>query len=92
MALKIVWTKRALARTTEVANWYVTKMGTNAAHKFVTDLEKTISCLSNSPTIGRKENISKEYNYYSFLIHPKYRVIYRFDSENLFIIALRAIK
>ena len=28
--------------------------------------------------------------YYSFLIHPKYRIIYRFTKTTLYIVALRA--
>lgn len=28
--------------------------------------------------------------YYSFLSHPKYRIVYRFTKTNLYIVAIRA--
>ena len=43
------------------------------------------------PSIGRKDDSYKgKQQYYSFLSHPKYRIVYRYTDTTLYIVAIRA--
>ena len=85
--LNIVVRKRALSTIQKVAEWYMCEVNNTAAQHFV-----VISTLSHSPFIGLlDEQYSTSKNkYYSFLLHPKYRIVYRFTKSTLYIVAIRA--
>ncbi len=44
------------------------------------------------PTVGRldERRSTPKTKYYSFLSHPKYRIIYRFTKTRLYIVAIHA--
>lgn len=90
--LNVVIRKRALDTIRKVAEWYENEMSDTAAKHFVADVHDIISTLSHSPFIGILDNAysTKKNKYYSFLFHPKYRIIYRFTKKTLYIVALRA--
>lgn len=90
--LKVKWYKRAQRHFDAINAWYVSNMGLKAASHFAEDTRKTTEILSHFPLIGtidRRYSTRKE-SYYSFLIHPKYRIIYRFTNTTLYIVAIRA--
>ena len=91
-ALKIAIRDKAIDTINEVAEWYNINMGKKSAQNFVDGIWKTINLLSTMPTIGIVDkNLSKgKRKYYSFLSHPKYRVVYRFTKRILYIVAIRA--
>ncbi|MCD8182122.1 MAG: type II toxin-antitoxin system RelE/ParE family toxin [Bacteroides sp.] len=91
-ALNIIIRKDALSFMEKVTQWYEYKMGPKAARHFVDGIWDTINTLSYSPNIGtldEKRSTAKT-KYYSFLSHPKYRIIYRFTKTNLYIAAIHA--
>ena len=90
--LKVKWQKRALADFKEIADWYAFNMGYTAEMHFAKDIYGAVKTLSHSPPIGifdERRSTSKT-KYYSFLSHPKYRIIYRFTKTALYIVAIRA--
>ena len=91
-SLKIVWKRRAIQQANAIACWYETYCGSIFATKFVQTIHDTTRLLAKIPTIGVQEqpgNKSKK-PYYSFLAHPKYRVVYSYNSRTLYIICFRA--
>mgnify|MGYP001237611902 CR=1 FL=1 len=90
--LNIVIRKRALNTIERVTEWYESELGHKAAQHFVDDVYNTISTLSHSPHIGifSEDYSTEKKQYYSFLLHPKYRIIYRFTNKTLYIVAVRA--
>ncbi|MBQ9666862.1 MAG: type II toxin-antitoxin system RelE/ParE family toxin [Bacteroidaceae bacterium] len=88
--LKIVIHKRALQRMNSVADWYLDNVGYAAASKFVRGIYSTINTLAAYPSMGRVEqNLStSRYTYYSFTVHPKYRIIYRYNDRKIDILAI----
>lgn len=90
--LNIVIRKRALNTIRNVAEWYRSEVGSVAAQHFVDDVYDTISTLSNFPLVGVLDErySTLKVKYYSFLLHPKYRIIYRFTKRTLYVVAIRA--
>lgn len=90
--LNIVIRKRALNTIQKVTEWYENEVNHTAAQHFVDDVYDTISTLSHSPSIGISDEqySTKNMKYYSFLLHPKYRIVYRFTKKTLYIVAIRA--
>ncbi|MDE7073461.1 MAG: type II toxin-antitoxin system RelE/ParE family toxin [Odoribacter sp.] len=90
--LKVIIRKRALHTIEKVAEWYNAEVNPRAARHFVDDVHDAVVRLSQSPLIGTlDENYStKKVKFYSFLLHPKYRIVYRFTQKTLYVVALRA--
>lgn len=91
-ALNIVVRKDALMFIDRVSQWYLRELGHKAAQRFVDGIWNTINTLSQMPTIGilDERRSTEKVKYYSFLSHPKYRVIYRFTETSLYIVAIHA--
>ena len=91
-SLKIVWKRRAIQQANAIAYWYETYCGSIFATKFVQTIQDTTRLLAKSPTIGLQEQAGNKNQkpYYSFLAHPKYRIIYSYTSQTLYIIGFRA--
>ena len=89
-ALNIKWSKTFLRQSDAIAEWYDTHMGRMSRLKFIRGMEDTVRTLSHSPRIGMLDERRSHGNrkYYSFLSHPHYRIIYRFTSKTLFVIAI----
>lgn len=90
--LKIRWTKRALLNYGNAMNWYQQNLGDLAASKFSKGIKHSLLLLSKMPTIGTKEQLPNSISskYYSFLVHPKFRIVYRFTESTLVVVAIRA--
>lgn len=90
--LKIRWTKRALLNYGNAMNWYQQNMGDLAASRFSNGIKHSLLLLSKMPTMGTKKYLpnSGDYKYYSFLAHPKFRILYRFTETTLVIVAIQA--
>ena len=90
--LHVVWNKAAVVQFDTIATWYMMRLGKQAATHFANDVYTCVETLSQMPTIGsldtRRSNVKR--NYYSFLFHPKYRLIYRFSKSRLYIVAFHA--
>lgn len=90
--LKIVVRKDALSFIEKTTEWYDFHMGRKAALHFATGIYDTIHRLTEFPQIGilDERRSTGKVKYYSFLSHPKYRVVYRFTQRILYIVAVRA--
>lgn len=89
---KIVWSRKATDCYIDVMQWYEEERGQEFALKFYRDLLNTIDTLAQMPTIGTLDEwrTTPKTKYYSFLSHPKYRIVYRFTKTTLYIVAIRA--
>lgn len=89
---KIVWSQRATDCYIRVTRWYEEERGQQFALKFYRDILDTIDTLAQMPTIGTldEQRTTPKTKYYSFLSHPRYRIIYRFTKATLYIVAIRA--
>ena len=89
---KIVWSRRAIKTYTDVFLWYRQERGEQFAQKFFHGILDTVDTLSRMPSIGivDKPSNNGKIIYYSFLSHPKYRIVYRFTKTTLYIVAIRA--
>lgn len=90
--LKVKWTFTAKEQRLSIYHWYRLNLGMKAAIKFNKGVSDSIKTLAQMPTIG---NISKfpfleDIELRSFVIHPKYRIIYQYTDKELRIIAIRA--
>ena len=90
--LKIKWHKRAQVYFDAINRWYLYNLGEQAASHFSRDTLKATVLLSHFPMMGTADaTYSKGKRiYYSFLFHPKYRIVYRFTQKALYIVALCA--
>jgi len=72
--------------------WYREECGEQFAQKFFHGILDTIDMLAQMPTVGTIDPLSgmDKKPHYTFLAHPKYRIIYRFTKKTLYIVALRA--
>lgn len=93
-ALKIVYRREALSSITKTYDWYTFHMGKGAAQSFIDGILGTVELLSRMPTVGTKDErfSTQKTTYYSFLSHPRYRVVYRYTKRCLYIVAIRATR
>jgi plasmid stabilization system protein ParE len=91
-ALQIKWEKRAQTRFDDIAAWYTCNLGQKAALNFVSGIYDTLETLSYSPRIGTvdQRRSTVKTTYYTFLSHPKYRIIYRFTKTTLYVVTIHA--
>lgn len=89
---KIVWSKKATDNYVQILQWYQKERGQQFALKFYRGILDTIDTLSQMPTIGilDERRTTAKTKYYSFLSHPKYRIIYRYTKTTLYVVAIHA--
>ena len=89
---KINWSRKAIKNYTDIFLWYRENCGDQFAQKFFHGIFDTIDVLAQMPTIGvvDKPSTTGKSLYYSFLSHPKYRIVYRFTRTTLYIVDIRA--
>lgn len=88
--LRIVWKKQALHRVDEIADWYEGYMGGTAACHFLQGISETVQTLSYSPQIGRldERRSTEAVKFYSFVAHPKYKIVYYFNTRSIYIVTI----
>ena len=89
---KIRWSKKSTSSFLSILKWYQEERGQLFATKFYLGILNTVDLIAQMPTIGRlEEKIStSRMTYYSFLSHPKYRIVYRYTDTEIYIVAIRA--
>lgn len=87
---KVKWGKRAFSQFYQIVYWYEKECGRRFSDKFYNGILDTLDIIAQMPTIGTiDERHSKgERTYRSFLAHPKYRIIYRYDDKQIYVIAI----
>lgn len=88
----IKWSRRSIQSRDKIVEWYLSYMGFSSARKFIEDLHSTATHLAEMPTIGILDETCSTENrtYYSFPIHPKYRIVYRYTSRTIYIVGIRS--
>jgi addiction module RelE/StbE family toxin len=84
--MKIIWTKEALEKLTEIED-YISKDSPVRAARFVDQLVEHPELLSNNPRLGRMvpeiaNPVIRE------LIFKKYRIVYRLNEESVEILTV----
>lgn len=89
---KIRWSKKSTSSFLSILKWYQEERDQSFATKFYLGILNTVDLIAQMPTIGRlEEKIStSKMTYYSFLSHPKYRIVYRYTDTEIYIVAIRA--
>lgn len=84
--LKVKWHKHSQSQFDRIATWYSCNMGAKAAMNFSEDVRRTVMLLFHSLRIGiwEKRRSTVKTKYYSILVHPKYRIVYRFQNDSLY--------
>ncbi|MBO7569635.1 MAG: type II toxin-antitoxin system RelE/ParE family toxin [Bacteroidaceae bacterium] len=74
----------------EIADWYEGYMGGTAARHFLQGISETVQTLSHSPQIGRldERRSTEAVKFYSFVAHPKYKIVYYFNSRSIYIVTI----
>lgn len=72
----------------------VCELGQKAMLKYLDDLESTIHRLTRFPQMGiiDERRSTNKRKYYSFLLHPHYRIICRFTKKALYLVAFQATR
>ena len=88
----IKWKTRASRKNLDLLRWYKANMGEKAALNYFNGIMDAVETLAQMPTIGSEDSrFSKGKTiYFSFLAHPKYRIVYRFTQRTLYVVAIRA--
>lgn len=89
---KIKWSDKATDSYLQILRWYQDERGDLFAQKFFKGILNTIDTLAQMPSIGTldERRSTAKTKYYSFLSHPKYRIIYRFTKTTLYVVAIHA--
>lgn len=89
---EIIWNYRATERFLSILRWYQAERGKQFAQKFYVGILDTLDTLAQMPSIGAldEKRSTKNTKYYSFLSHPKYRIVYRYTDTALYVVAIRA--
>lgn len=89
---KIVWSDKASDRYLQILQWHQEERGKQFASKFFKGILDTIDTLAKMPSIGvlDKHRSTSKLKYYTFLSHPKYRIVYRYTTTTLYIVAIHA--
>ena len=89
--LNVKWYRRALQQHDLFIDFYSLKCGRTAVSNYMNDLFSTIKTLSEMPTIGRYEPSlsNKRIKFYSFVIHKRAKVFYRYNSRSIYVVAIQ---
>ena len=89
-ALKIKWNKSAFRLFLQIINWYSCNVGQKAANNVTLDFFEAIHKISLYPEIGmidKRKSTSKRI-YRSYLVHPKYRLVYSQTKTSIRIVMI----
>jgi len=84
MALKIVWSKRAILKFDQIVTYIFNEWGENASKEFIGKVFEFLDTLSDFPEIGSLEN--KEKNIRGFTIVKQVNLYYRIKEDNIMLI------
>ena len=88
--MRIIWSPLAVERIAEISD-YIAEDNPDASVTWVESIFKVIERLENYPESGRiVPEISKPN--FREIIHGHYRIIYKIQQEDLFVLTVRHIK
>ncbi len=85
--MNIVWSPLAVDRASEIAD-YIAQDKPSAAEKWIKTVFSKVEQLKSSPEIGRIIPEIRN-NQFRELIYGNYRIIYRIEAEQIFILTIR---
>lgn len=90
--LKIIWHSTAYKRYSSIISWYVMNCGNSFAKTFIEDVDKKLELLSFMPSLGKTKRIVGKKKYAEFVSHPKTKIRYWYDEEEIHIIDFKPTK
>lgn len=81
MALKIVWSKRAILRFNQIVTYLGNEWGEKAVKEFIRSVFDFLEILSEYPELGSLEN--KERNIRGFTVVKQVNLYYRIDKDKI---------
>lgn len=86
----IKWNRTAYLQMVYIAAWYRENVGAKAANSFISSIMHVLEQISLCPTMGMldRKNSNARFEYRSFLIHPKYRIVYRLTKSTIRIVTI----
>ena len=93
-SLNIIWRKQALKDLNSIAAWYSENMSGLSAQKVIMGAYEAVRLLSVQPGIGiiQQDLSTGRYQYRGYLMHPFYKIIYRYTRKTLYVCAIRATR
>ncbi|GAB6098067.1 type II toxin-antitoxin system RelE/ParE family toxin [Desulfatiferula olefinivorans] len=85
--MKIIWSPLAIDRASEIVD-YIAQDKPLAAQKWIETIFSKVESLELSPEIGRIVPEIRD-NQFRDLIYQNYRLIYKIDYNNIFILTIR---
>lgn len=86
----IKWNRTAYLQMIHIAAWYRENVDAKAANSFISSIKHVLEQISICPTIGMldRKNSNVRFEYRSFPIHPKYRIVYRITKSTIRIVTI----
>jgi toxin ParE1/3/4 len=89
MVAKVVWTDTALFQLKRIHNYYKVEASETVAQKVTKSLVRETLLLELNPMVGTKEPLLSNRKYeYRFLVKKNYKIIYRYDDQTIYIVAV----
>ncbi len=85
--MKIIWSPLAINRTAEIVE-YISKDKPTIAQNWVEKIFEKVNLLKSSPELGRIVPETKRKDVRK-LLSGNYRIIYRIEKTNIFILSIR---
>ncbi len=84
----IIWQKKAQKAFNDQMFWYYEHTNSQFAATFMENIIETVRQIASMPTIGRLEKVDRNKVYRSLPSHPKCRILYWYDEEEVHIVDL----
>jgi len=81
--MKQIWRKSVRTRIEQQERWFVDNKGLDFAVTFIENIHKAASSVMSMPSIGQLGHITNGYTYRSILTHPKCRLYYRYNDDEV---------
>lgn len=88
--MKVFWTEKAIGRISEIAR-YIAQDSPIAAERWAEKIIQKMESLSEFPRSGRRVPELKKKEYRE-LVFGNYRIIYKMNDENLYVLTVRHFK
>lgn len=86
--MKVIWERQPGRQWQKQVDWYLEYKGEDFARRFSESIKNAVAQIAAMPEIGQRESQEKRKNVRSILVHPKCRLVYRYNEETIRIIRL----
>ncbi len=86
--MKVIWEPLPGRQWQKQIDWYREYKGEDFARQFSDSIKKTVGLIATMPDIGQKMPFENAKNIRSILVHPKCRLVYRYNKTTIRIVRL----